>query len=241
MFCFKWLFGKEKVPDVTLNDALLRLREAESLLTKKQEGLERKIEAKFNTASQHGMKNKHMALRALKAKKVHEAEIQRVDSALTAIQAQINNLENLGINSEVLKALGPASNILKKAHNNMDVNHVHYLLDNIVEQHELASKMSAEITTPYESNVNESELLAELSAIEQEKLDSQLLKTGLNDGLDAGFYAGLNAGLSAGLNARFNAAKKSNSPAVPTDDLSKMKVNTDEDKLQKLKAWAKFK
>jgi len=232
MSCLKWLFGKmkEKVPDVTLNESLRRLRKAESLLMKKQEGLEHKIEAQFNTASRHGMKNKYMALRALKAKKVHEAEIQRVDVELTAIQAQINNLENLSINSEVLKALGIASKILKKAHNNMDVDQARHLLENIAEQHELANKIAAEISTPYESSVDESELLAELSAIEQDKLDNQF--AGFDEGLSDGFYAGLSAGLSA--------AKKSHFPAFPIADLSKMKVTADEGELQKPKAWPEF-
>ena len=70
MSVFGKLFGgkkNDKAP--TTGEAIQKLRETEEMLIKKQEFLEKKIEAEVATARKNAKTNKRVALGALKRKK----------------------------------------------------------------------------------------------------------------------------------------------------------------------------
>ncbi|KRZ67251.1 Charged multivesicular body protein 4b [Trichinella papuae] len=185
IFCFTMAWfsrvfgGNSKKRDVapTPQEAIQRLRETEEMLVKKQEYLEKKIESEVATAKRYGTKNKRLALHALKRKKQYEKQLQQIDGTLATIEFQREALENASTNTEVLNVMGHAAKALKAAHNNMDVDKVHDLMDDISEQQDVANEISEAISNPIGLNqdVDEDDLMAELEELEQEELDKQLL------------------------------------------------------------------
>ncbi|KAI1720139.1 snf7 domain-containing protein [Ditylenchus destructor] len=182
MSVFGKLFGGKKQPTgPTTQEALQKLQETEDLLMKKQEFLEKKIATEIASARSHGTKNKRLALQALKRKKNHEKQLEHLDGVLNTIQHQKASLENASMNSDVLQVVSGAAKALKGAHNEMDVDQVHDLMEDIAEQHEVANEIAAAISNPtgLQNDVDEDELLKELEEMEEEDLEKELLKVGV--------------------------------------------------------------
>ncbi|KAK3581217.1 hypothetical protein CHS0354_024760 [Potamilus streckersoni] len=220
MSFFAKVFGSGKSKDgkgPTPQEAIQRLREIEEMLNKKSEFLEKKVEQELTIAKKNGTKNKRVALAALKRKKRYEKQLQQIDGTLTTIEFQREALENASTNTEVLKAMGSAATALKSAHNNMDVDKVHDLMDDVAEQQEIAQEISDAISNPvgFGQDVDEDDLLAELEELEQEDLDEKLLNVG---------------------------EPIAELPPVPTERPSvakaKAKPVEDDDDLKELEAWA---
>lgn len=169
--------GKKGEAAPTPAEAIQRLREVEEMLMKKQEYLEKKTEQEMVTVRTHGKKNKRVALQALKRKKRYEKQLAQIDGTLTTIEFQREALENANTNTEVLKIMGYAAKALKNAHEDMDIDKVHDLMDEVQEQQEIANEISEAISNPvgFGNDVDEDELLKELEELEQEELDQQLL------------------------------------------------------------------
>jgi len=209
--------GKEAIPSP--QEAIQKLRETEEMLIKKQEFLEKKIGSELATAKKHGTKNKRLALHALKRKKQYEKQLGQIDGTLSTIEFQREALENASTNTEVLSVMGQAAKALKAAHNHMDVDKVHDLMDDIAEQQQVADEISQAISNPigFGQDIDEDELMAELENLEQEELDEELLKVGPTPGAKL--------------------------PEVPADSLvpeqhKKVKHKEEEDKdLAELEAW----
>lgn len=150
MSFFSRMFGGgkagEKAPSP--GEAIQRLREIEEMLNKKQDFLESKVKLELETAKKHGTKNKRAALAALKRKRRYEKQLTQIDGTLTTIEFQREALENANTNTEVLKIMGLAAKALKNAHENMDVDKVHDLMDEVQEQQEIANEISDAISNP---------------------------------------------------------------------------------------------
>lgn len=213
--------GGKKDASPTPQEAIQKLRETEEMLIKKQEFLEKKIGQELATAKKHGTKNKRLALHALKRKKQYEKQLGQIDGTLSTIEFQREALENASTNTEVLSVMGHAAKALKAAHNHMDVDKVHDLMDDIAEQQQVADEISQAISNPigFGQDIDEDDLMAELENLEQEELDEKMLTVGPTP-----------------------AAKL---PEVPADSLvpdqlkpTKVKHKEDEDKdLAELEAW----
>ena len=76
------------------------------------------------TARKHGTKNKRLALHALKRKKQFEKQLEHIDGVLNTLEYQKVALENASTNTEVLNVMKGATDALKSAHHNMDVDQV---------------------------------------------------------------------------------------------------------------------
>lgn len=208
--------GKKGEKEPTPQEAIQRLREIEEMLMKKSDFLEKKVSNELAIAKKNGTKNKRVALQALKRKKRFEKQLQQIDGTLSTIEFQRESLENASTNTEVLKAMGSAAKALKKAHNNMDVDKVHDLMDDVAEQQEIANEISDAISNPvgFNTDLDEDDLMAELEELEQEELDEKLL--------DVGPVA-------------------DNLPSVPTTEPAasrKVKAPEEDDELKELEAWA---
>ncbi|TMS33190.1 hypothetical protein L596_000957 [Steinernema carpocapsae] len=183
---FLKIFGGGKKPATpSPQESIYQLCTTEDLLVKKQEFLEKKIEAEVAAAKQHGTRNKRLALQALKRKKQFEKQLNHIDGVLSTIEFQRAALENASTNVEVLKVLGNAARALKTAHNEMDVDQVQDLMEDIAEQQEVANEIAEAISSPagFRNDVEEVDLLKELENLEQEEMDRQLLDVGT--GLDS--------------------------------------------------------
>lgn len=210
--------GKSKEQPPTTQEAIQKLRSTEEMLTKKSEFLEKKIDGEVQTARKFASKNKRAALMALKRKKRLEKQLQQIDGTLSTIEFQREALENANTNTEVLKNMSYAAKALKSAHQQLDVDDVHEMMDDIQEQTELADEISRAISEPagFGMDLDEDELLNELEELEQEGLDEQLLEV---------------AGTSS-----LPAVPETELPAAPAK--AKTKAAAEEDDLRDLEAWA---
>ncbi|KAL9976083.1 hypothetical protein ACROYT_G013330 [Oculina patagonica] len=210
--------GRNKEQPPTTQEAIQKLRSTEEMLTKKSEFLEKKIDGEVATARKLASKNKRAALMALKRKKRLEKQLQQIDGTLSTIEFQREALENANTNTEVLKNMSYAAKALKSAHQQLDVDDVHEMMDDIQEQTELADEISRAISEPagFGMDVDEDELMNELEELEQEGLDEQLLEVG----------------------------GTANLPNVPATELpaapakAKPKAAAEDDDLRELEAWA---
>lgn len=176
------IFGSKKKKEAapTAGEAIQKLRETEDMLTKKSDFLEKKIEQEILTAKKNGKTNKRVAINALKRKKKFEKQLQQIDGTLSTIEFQREALENASTNTEVLKNMGFAAKALKNAHQQLDVDDVHDMMDDISEQTDIANEISEAISTSLggQQDFDEDELNAELEELEQEDLDEQMLNIG---------------------------------------------------------------
>ncbi|KAI6217119.1 Charged multivesicular body protein 4b [Aphelenchoides fujianensis] len=176
---FMSIFSRKKEAASGTNESLKKIQDTEEMLQKKQEFLERKIEQELLTAKKHGTANKRMALQALKRKQQYQKQLAQIDGSLNTLQHQHSTLLNAHTNSEILKVLAQTSKALKLAHNNMDVDKVHDLIEDIAEQQEVANEIAEAISNPVGLQLgDDDELLAELEQMEMEDLDQKLLNVG---------------------------------------------------------------
>lgn len=177
MSFFGKLFGKSAEKAPTTQEAIQKLLEIEDLMVKRQGVLERKIDDELKTAKANGVKNKRIALQALKRKKRYEAQLNQIDGTLTTLEYQREALENANTNTEVFKIMSMAAKASKSAHSELDIDKVHDLKEEISEQNELANEISQVISSPIgmDMNIDEDDLMKELEELEQENLDSELL------------------------------------------------------------------
>jgi len=132
--------------------------------------------------------NKRAALQAIKRKKRHEAQLAQIDGTLTTMEQQREALEGANTNTAVLQTMGEAAKSLKKAHEGMNVDDVHEMLDDIAEQQDVAKEISDAISSPTalaNNDFDEDELEAELEELEREgeleeqkRLDQEFLDVG---------------------------------------------------------------
>jgi len=172
--------GKKENEAPSTGDAIQKLRETEEMLLKKQEFLEKKIELELSTARKNGTKNKRVALSALKRKKRYEKQLVQIDGTLSTIEMQREALEGANTNTAVLQTMGDAAKALKSAHQHMDVDQVHDMMDDIAEQQDVAKEISDAISNPvsFGQDMDEDELERELAELEEEELAKELLDIG---------------------------------------------------------------
>ncbi|VDP32190.1 unnamed protein product [Echinostoma caproni] len=168
MSSLKKFFGSKKSSTNTTKDAVHKLEDTRDLLVKKSEYLEKKIEECIAAAKKYGMKNKRAALRALAQKKEYEKQLTRMDNTLSIIENQLQTLDNAGTNLEVFKVLKATAGSLKDAHKNMNIDDVQNIMDDIMEQRDIAQDISDAISNPatFGLDIDEDELLAELEGLQ---------------------------------------------------------------------------
>lgn len=216
MSVFKSMFSKsskEKPP--TPQEAIQKIRDVEDLLNKKSQYIEKKIQDELDVARKNGVKNKRVALQALKRKKRYEEQLTKIDGTLTTLEYQREVLESASTNAQVIRVMSDATKAFKSANSNMDVDKVHDIMDDIAEQQQIAEEISGAISNPigFDQNVDEDELLRELEELQDQDLEDELLK--IPD------------------------APSHNLPTANKVKPSTSKVkNDDEDELSKMAAWA---
>lgn len=174
------LFGKSKKtskPDTTPKDAITKLREMLSVLDKKEKFLQTKIDHETSIASQNALKNKRVALMALKRRKQYMHEMDKITGTMSTLEAQVMTIENANVNLEALRAMKSGADAMKAIHGSINIDRVDETMDDIREQMDIANEVSNAISQPvgFGLEFDEDELEAELDALEQEQLDAKLL------------------------------------------------------------------
>jgi len=187
MSFFGKMFGGKKEEVKTTGEAVQKLRETEEMLLKKQDFLEKKIDSEMAIARKNAKTNKRAALQAIKRKKRFEKQLGQIDGTLTTLEQQREALEGANTNTAVLQTMSEAAKSLKKAHDNMNVDEVHDMMDDIAEQQDVAKEISEAISNPvaFGQEFDEDDLEAELEELEKEgeleeqrKLDEEFLDVG---------------------------------------------------------------
>lgn len=222
MAAFVKLFKGKKEPPTT-SEAIQSLRTTEDMLQKKQDFLEKKIQSEEEIIRKNVKTNKKLALSALKRKKRLEKELQRNDGTLNTLEQQRESLEAANINTAVLHSMNDAAKAIKKAHQDMNIDQVHDMMDEIADQQEVAREISDAISNPtaFTSEFDDDELEAELEALELEAQTEE----------------------EAALEKELLDVTPVNLPDVPkTEPKSKAKTKSkkaqDEDDMAELAAWA---
>eukprot|EP00127_Corallochytrium_limacisporum_P006399 Clim_evm7s226 gene=Clim_evmTU7s226 len=171
------LFGKaKKAPEP--KDSLQKLKEASALLEKREQYLEKKIDAEHAIAKKNAKTNKRVALMALKRKKAYQGQIEKLSQSRTTLETQMMALEDMKANSEILSAMREGAQAMKSVHGKMSIDKVDDTMDDIREQMDLANEISNAIAQPLGNDLlDDDELEAELEELQEETLDEELLAT----------------------------------------------------------------
>ncbi|EIW82363.1 vacuolar-sorting protein SNF7 [Coniophora puteana RWD-64-598 SS2] len=175
MASFMSYFGGRRDTKQAARDAIVGLRQQLQLIEKKEEHLQRKVEEELKKARANAVSNKPLATQALRRKKAHETEIDRLAGTRLQLEMQINTLESANLNAETMAAMKKASDALGVIHRGMDTAKVEDTMAQIHEQREIANEIADAISNPMNGNeLDEDELNRELGDLEQEVLDERL-------------------------------------------------------------------
>jgi charged multivesicular body protein 4A/B len=136
------LFTGRRDPKQSARDAIVSLREQLMMIEKKEEHLQRQIAQDLATAKANAVSNKpgashshsmsnssffifysisEVATAALRRKKMHEADLDKLGGTRLQLEMQVNTLESANINANTLEVMRKGANALKDIHNGMCV------------------------------------------------------------------------------------------------------------------------
>lgn len=121
---------------IAARDAIVTLRQQLSMLEKKEEYLKKKIDEETAKARQNSVNNKSgklwrnirhaclnkclpVALAALRRKKAHEEQMDKISGQRFQLETQMNTIESANLNAETMQAMKKGSDALKAIHGNL--------------------------------------------------------------------------------------------------------------------------
>ncbi|EKC99723.1 late endosome to vacuole transport-related protein [Trichosporon asahii var. asahii CBS 8904] len=172
---FSYFTGRKNVKEGA-RDSIINLRQSLLTLEKKEEYLNKQIEDDLKKARANATTNKQAATHALRQKKLHEDQLDKLAGMRLTLETQINALESANLNAETMAAMKQGADALKSIHQTLKVDKVDETMDSIREQMDVANEISEAISNPVGmgATIDEDELQAELEALEQEELDDRL-------------------------------------------------------------------
>ena len=90
---------------------------------------------------------KQVATMALKRKKAHENELERISGTRLQLEMQVNTLESANLNAETLAVMKKGADALRVIHGNLDADKVADTMDQITEQRGIAEEISNAIAS----------------------------------------------------------------------------------------------
>lgn len=158
-------------------DAIVALREQLITIEKKEEHLQRQIAQDTATAKANAVSNKTAATAALRRRKMHESDLEKLAGTRLQLEVQVNTLESANINANTLDVMRKGANALKGIHDGLSMDKVDATMSAINEQRDLANEISDMISNPLNAGftIDEDELKAELEELEQDGLNERLM------------------------------------------------------------------
>uniref|UniRef100_A0A6U3S856 Uncharacterized protein n=1 Tax=Ditylum brightwellii TaxID=49249 RepID=A0A6U3S856_9STRA len=158
-------------------ESIVKLREAIATQEKREEHLNRKMDALTKEAKEKmAKKDKKGALFSLKRKKMYEAEIDKIQNVKMTLETQVMNLESATQNAETFGAMKTGTDAMKKIRMDVGIEKVDDMMDDIREEMEVANEISNAIAQPIDPLMtDDDELLAELEGLEQDELEEEIL------------------------------------------------------------------
>ncbi len=122
--------------------------------------------------------DKKGALYAMKRKKLHDAELAKIENVKMTLETQCINLESATQNKDTFKAMSEGKNAMAKIRDEIGIEKVDDLMDDIREEMEQAQEISDAIAAPVDPlAADEDELLAELEQMGADDLEAELLES----------------------------------------------------------------
>lgn len=180
------LFGKKKAnpsangsgPVQSPVDTIKLLRENLGTLEKREEHIQKKIDAALQEARLKSQKkDKNGALFALKRKKMYEAEVAKLQGARITLDSQILALESAAVNLETFRAMKAGANTMKGMRGNIDADKVDEMMDDIQEEKDIHDAIADAISRPGQDMFNDEELLNELAELDALELEEAVHST----------------------------------------------------------------
>jgi len=118
-----------------------------------------------------------VATAALRRKKMHEADLDKLAGMRLQLEVQANTVEGANINANTLDVMRKGANALRDIHNGLTIDKVDATMNSINEQRDIANEISETIssTANLGIEIDEDDLKAELGELEQEDLNERLL------------------------------------------------------------------
>uniref|UniRef100_A0A6T8LMD2 Uncharacterized protein n=1 Tax=Hemiselmis andersenii TaxID=464988 RepID=A0A6T8LMD2_HEMAN len=177
------LFGKKeaKGPEPSPAEAIMKLKEAEEMLFKRQQFQQTKID-KENALAKEKVKKKDRAGAAthLKKRKLYEKALDVLDKQLMNLRTQIETLENAAVAKEVFDHQKVYAAAMKGIHKDLTTDKVEEQMMDVQEQMDIHNEIQDALTQSLPGagvDLDEDELFAELDEMEQQDMDEQLLAT----------------------------------------------------------------
>jgi len=150
-----------------------------TILHFREEHTQRKIDKLIVDAKAKMAKNdKKGALYAMKRKKLHDQELDKIQNVKMTLETQMMNLESASQNADTFQAMSAGKSAMKKIRDDVGIDQVDGLMEDIREEMEMADEISNAIAQPVDPLANdEDELLAELEQMGADDLEAELLKT----------------------------------------------------------------
>jgi len=174
------LFGKKKVnnaaqPTPLPVDTIKLLRDNLLVLEKREEHIQKRIEAALREAREKSAKkDKNGALFALKRKKMYEAETAKLQGARITLDSQILALESAAVNIETFKAMKSGASAMKGLRGDIDADKVDDIMDEIQEEKDIHDSISEAISRPGQDLFNDEELLEELAELDALEMEDEV-------------------------------------------------------------------
>ncbi|CAL1701062.1 unnamed protein product [Somion occarium] len=177
MASFMSYFGGRRDPKQSSRDAIVTLRQQLQMIEKKEDYLQRKVDEELKKAKANAVTNKPVATQALKRKKLHEQELDRLQNTRFQLEIQVNTLESASFNAETMAAMKKAAGALSDIHGTLNIERVDATMAEIQEHMQVANEVSEAISAPMNGGLelDDAELKAELDELEQEELNERLV------------------------------------------------------------------
>ena len=150
---------------------------------KREAHIQKKIDALTEDAKKKlAAKDKKGAMYAMKRRKMHENELEKIEQVKMTLETQVMNLESAAQNAETFQAMKQGTDAMKQIRTNVGIENVEDMMDDIREEMDMANEITNAIAAPvdpyaYDEDDLMAELEGEMAESEAELLESKLTST----------------------------------------------------------------
>jgi len=159
-------------------NTVVKLRDAVANQEKREEHLQRKIDAMgVEAKAKMAKKDKKGAMFAMKRRKLYEAEMDKIGNVKMTLETQMMQLESATQNAETFQAMKAGTSAMSKIHEQVGIDKVDDLMDDIREEIENGNEINQAMAQAVDPLcTDEDELMAELEALGADDLEAELLE-----------------------------------------------------------------
>lgn len=159
-------------------NTVVKLRDAVANQEKREEHLQRKIDAMgVEAKAKMAKKDKKGAMFAMKRRKLYEQEMDKIGNVKMTLETQMMQLESATQNAETFQAMKAGTSAMSNIHATVGIDKVDDLMDDIREEIENGNEINQAMAQAVDPLcTDEDELMAELEALGADDLEAELLE-----------------------------------------------------------------